>query len=94
MTETEVINAYITKYALTTGIYKMQVTYYPYENMIVQRGSAGVCDHYFHQNEWYRTWEEAWARAEEMRKKKIDSLRKQIDRLEDMVFFEPSEEKS
>lgn len=37
-------------------------------------------------NDWHRTKESAIAKAEEMRKKKIASLKKQIEKLEKMEF--------
>ena len=47
------------------------------------------CDRgYFHGEgrEWHRTKESAIDKAEEMRKKKIETLKKQIEKLEKMEF--------
>ena len=47
------------------------------------------CDRgYFHGEgrEWHRTKESAIDKAEEMRKKKIETMKKQIEKLEKMEF--------
>lgn len=44
---------------------------------------------YFHGNDWHRTPEDALARAEEMRKAKLLSLKNQIQKLEAMTFVAP-----
>lgn len=81
----KMITGYITRYALTVGIIKR-------EGEIADSGSF----HYKDPEEWgissiwhtdFRLTEsEALARAEDMRKKKIASLKKQIAKLEAMIF--------
>lgn len=82
MTKNE--SAYISKYALTQGI--IVCTEGRYGN------SDGGCFYWGKQPGWYmddgftnkeahRTLEEAMAAAEEMRKRKIKSLEKQLERL-------------
>lgn len=79
------MKVWITKYALTKGILEMKC---------VQSGDTSVREAgdpfptYYHGegNEWHRTKESAIKKAEEMRQKKIDSLKKQIKKLEEMRF--------
>lgn len=78
----ERITAWITKYALTKGIQEVEgktdgdgyLSYGKYDY-----------NHAF-RKEWYRTREAAIKRAEEMRLKKIASLKKQLKKLEKMRF--------
>lgn len=81
---------YVTKYALTDGIRLSEVVRLsPYDcKYISVRGyalsvMAGRNAH--------ATWSEALAAAEQMRTKKIASLRKQIAKLEAMTFEEPKQ---
>jgi hypothetical protein len=87
------MEVWITKYALTGGIIKKSeghVNYdidpsgnfisVPWENDL--NGSE-----YFHKNEWFFSPSAAVAKAEDMRDKKIASLRKQIAKLEKMIFL-------
>lgn len=78
---------YITKYALSQGI-KTAEAQECGDDMIEERGAAGGYTQYFHGEgkEWHRSREAAVKRAEEMRKKKIESLFKQISKLEKMSF--------
>ena len=77
---------WVTKYALTTGIFsemaelddEMASTPHNYE--------TGEYANSFFGNDWHKTEEAAKARAEEMRLKKIASLKKQIQKLEKMTF--------
>ncbi|MFU9138489.1 hypothetical protein [Erwinia tasmaniensis] len=75
--------AYITKYALTKGIYEAQgrlSEYFP--DMFIE-------EHYrqhHHGNDWHITLEDAISRAEEMRIKKLQSLDKQMKKLSALKF--------
>jgi hypothetical protein len=82
-----IITAYVTKFALTTGILKTEAEHCisSSADMIAYPPTLGPSS-YAHGNEWHVTLEEALARAEEMRQKKIVSLKKQIARLEKLVF--------
>ena len=76
---------WITKYALTQGIFKLIARKTHSENMIeveTQRGS------YYHGEgkEWHLTKESAITYAENMRLKKIESLKKAIVKLEELDF--------
>ena len=86
----ETIRVWITKYALTQGIYEVEVT--ECDNGMVsqkpQKGSLCNMNSYYHGEgrEWHRTREGAVAKAEAMRKKKIAAIRKQLLKLEAMKF--------
>jgi hypothetical protein len=81
------IKVWITKYALTTGIMEKDV-------IVEEDLPAIACDRstpfvsYYHGEgkEWHRTKESAINKAEEMRIRKIRSLRNQIIKLEKMSF--------
>jgi len=83
----DTFKVWITRYALTEGIYEKEakVCINVSEDMIEVIGSNGM---YFHGEgkDWHRTKESAIKRAEEMRKKKITSVEKQLQRLKDMKF--------
>lgn len=81
---------YVTKYALTDGIRLSEV----------QRSYAVDCKYISVRGytlsavagrDAHATWPEALAAAEQMRTKKIASLRKQIEKLEAMTFEEPKQ---
>ena len=75
----EKITAWVTKFALITGIEKVEgeadENYLRYD----KHGSAFG-------NDWHRTREAAIKRAEEMRLKKIASVEKQLGKLKKMRF--------
>ena len=79
------MKVWITKYALTTGIYEIEAE-------ITENGSAydmhASLPTFYHKEgkDWHRTKESAIKKAEEMRQKKIESLKKQIEKLEEMRF--------
>ena len=71
-----------TKYALTRGIVEQEAI--QVSMTTVKNGVAS----YLHGEgkEWHRTNKSAVARAEDMRNKKIDSLKKQLATLESLRF--------
>lgn len=83
----ELVKRYVTKYALTKGV------------LIMEGRDNPDFDNYFQPPDWYMgllktieahsTWEEALAKAESMRLKKIASHRAQIAKLEALVFVKP-----
>lgn len=78
--------AYITKYALTTGIYKTEGA--AEGDMFVQPPQGhGTFPCYYHDKEWHLTKEEAIARSEEMRIKKLQSLDKQMKKISALKFI-------
>lgn len=78
------IDCWVTKYALTAGIERKPLRIadsgyaYSLERFHVQYGPT----------EWHQLREQAVAKAEDMRRKKIASLRKQIAKLEGLSFDE------
>ena len=73
---------FITKYALTQGILIRKVEFSkeePNECIDKNTGYYYIC---YRKPEWHITLGEALAKAEDMRTKKIASLKKQISRLE------------
>lgn len=78
------MRVWITKYALTSGIYTADATLCDdiSDTMIaVETGGPRAC---FHGADWHRTKESALARAEEMRIAKLKSLDKQARRISSM----------
>lgn len=78
------MKVWITKYALTQGILEVEAkdlgddmikTVEKYPSYYSKEG-----------RDWHRTKESAISKAEEMRQKKIASLKKQIEKLEAMKF--------
>ncbi len=80
--ETEEITAWITKYALTNGIDIVRATVI--NDKMIKYGRI-----YAHGKDWHRTPEAAIEQANKMRIAKILSLKKQIAKLEGMVFTAP-----
>lgn len=82
----EKITVWVTKYALSSGITKEtgEVCGDISSDMIAYGANNAQC--FAHGNDWHRTPEAAIAQAEKMRKAKIISLKKSIDKLERMTF--------
>lgn len=85
------MKAWITKYALTQGIFEAEIidnciSTDPTGNMIETRERSIV--QYWHGKgkDWHTDKKSAIEKAEEMRNKKIASLKKQIEKLERMKF--------
>lgn len=77
---------FVSKYALSSGIQRFdnaEESHTP--TMVVVRSERGSLD-CFHNDEWHLTEEDAKQRAEDMRIKKIASLKKQIAKLEKLSF--------
>ncbi len=81
------MKVWITKYALTDGIFEAEVTESSAAPGCVYETGRGYAQ-YFHGEglQWHRTRESAVARAELMRTRKIASLKKQMNRLVGKVF--------
>jgi hypothetical protein len=81
------MKVFVTKYALTKGITEREVT---------DRGDGHVeerCERceggwpiYYHKDDWCLTREAAVAKAEEMRVKRVEALKREIAKLEKMEF--------
>ena len=76
------MKVWITKYALTSGIFEASATICddisPTMIAVEERGFLRQC---FHGRDWHRTKEAALARSEEMRIGKLKSLDKQAKRI-------------
>lgn len=77
------MKVWITKYALTKGILEKEVEDCG-DGMIKEKESHFPT--YYHGTEWHSEKQSAIEKAEEMRKKKIASLKKQMEKLERMKF--------
>ena len=82
--EDEKFEVYVTKYALAQGIKKIIVRPSHTDNMVVDVETLN-CYH-GEGREWHRTWVSALRRAIEMKRNKIISLKKSIDKLESLEF--------
>ncbi len=84
----ERIVAWVTKYALNSGIRLLSgvVRHEISSEMFVSEGNHFA----WHGKDWHRTPEAALARAEEMRLSKIESLKKSIKKMEGLKLIAPS----
>lgn len=87
------MKVWITKYALTQGIEEIdsnQVKEFKMTDagyLCFRRNEKySYTIELYSQKEWHRTKESAIKKAEEMRQKKIESLKKQIKKFEEMRF--------
>jgi len=78
--------AFISKYALTTGIKIIAAEACETPGMIADTENRWRSYYHGEGREWHRTREAAVARAEELRVAKIASLKKQITKLENLRF--------
>ena len=86
MTDQVFPEVYITRYVLTKGIlvgYNGRLSVDSPGMLVVP---AGWYSSYWHKEHWFLSVDEAIAKAEEMRSKKIVALKKQIERLERLEF--------
>ena len=80
----ELLDVWITHYALTSGIYQAYGAIsddYP-EYFSVCNRDGRYLGGGFGKGQWFRTREEAVAKANLMRERKLESLKKQIKKLE------------
>ena len=84
------MKVWVTKYAMSgKGVIPCkEARGTDYDGVIVvpAKEAQRTCDWHIHKPDWHTTPEAAIARAEEMRTKKIASLKKQIANLEAMTF--------
>ena len=79
------MKVWITKYALTDGIIEGDASMCVFDRATVDlKNSKYEID--FYGSDWHYDKESAIRQAEEMRQKKIGSLKKQIEKLEGMRF--------
>ena len=86
--EGEKIKAWLTKHALTSGIEVVDAEVFEDGQRISYKKPRCFLE-FAHGKDWHRTPAEALARAEEMRKARIASLRRRIAVLESMTFEAP-----
>lgn len=78
----------ITKYALTQGIFEIEAERCTDidNDMIEQTNTRWQTYYHGEGKDWHLTKESAIKKAEEMREKKIKTLKKQLDKLEHLKF--------
>ncbi|CAG9172489.1 hypothetical protein CURE108131_23020 [Cupriavidus respiraculi] len=81
------MKVWITKYALSVGLYQAEAERCSSRMIEVRDSSVGL-PQYFHGAEWHEDRDVAVAQCEAMRNKKLESLRKQIAKLEKLTFGE------
>ena len=79
------MKVWITKYALTDGIIEADAEVGGFDTITATWDNEIRCDN-FKGEEWWTQKKNAVEKAEEMRQKKIASLKKQIEKLERMRF--------
>ena len=79
-------SVYVTKFVLTKGILLYQVREIKGEMCIVYDAGGLNNVNYFHGHDWHISRAGAVLRAEEIRKAKLDSLRKQISKVENLQW--------
>jgi hypothetical protein len=78
------VKIYVTKYALTQGIWAVEAEKAPSKRNYVR--TVGQFPTYYYKGQWCPSRKSALDHAEQMRIKKIASLRKQIKKLENMTI--------
>lgn len=78
-----ILKAWITKYAITKGILEKEVE--DCKDSMVEE-SDNHFPTYYHGTDWHTDKQSAIAKAEEMRLRKIASLKRQIEKLKNMKF--------
>lgn len=79
------MKVWISKYALTTGIIEIEAKETHSPSMVAD-ASDPLSMFHGEGKEWHKSKEEAFQRAEIMKKKKIESLEKQIEKIKKMKF--------
>lgn len=96
MAQKQTFEAWITKYALTKGIFKVQaeLSNTSSTTMIIVRDEENNYMHFYHHEgkDWHRSRQAAEEKANKMRLEKIQSLKQQIEKLETMTFAENGSE--
>jgi hypothetical protein len=83
--EKKLIHIWITKYALTSGIFEADAEIESNIAYVSKNLNGSFLQHYLN-NDWHLTEEAAKKRAQEMKIKKISSLQKQIKKIEEIKF--------
>lgn len=87
------MRVWITKYALTQGVYPAEVDLSTVSDTMV-RETKTAYPNLFHKPYWHTTREEAVKQAEDQRVRKIASVRAQLTRLQKMTFEEAADAQS
>lgn len=80
----ELTKIYVTKYALTTGIFEVDAKVL--DGMASYKRGDSYLMEFAHRDEFHLTREAAVAKAEEIRIKKLKSLNKQIKKISAIKF--------
>jgi len=81
------MKVWISKYALTQGIFEFEGETGKEDRDFINHRDKHLTSSYYGENkEWHFKKEDAIKKAEVMRLKKIDSLKKQLFKLENMKF--------
>jgi hypothetical protein len=81
------MKVWITKYALTQGVYELEVERTHSPTMVASiRGHSDCYTQCFHGKDWHETEAAALSEAETMRIAQIASLKKRIAKLEKLQF--------
>lgn len=80
------MNVWITKYALTVGIIEADGALMSSDFVSILSCDLPLPTYWFYKGDWYSDKQSAIQKAEEMRREKIESLKKQIKKLEEMRF--------
>jgi len=81
------VTIWITKYALTQGIYKVKGETEVSDKVLKVRQDNGYTI-MFYEDDWHLSSRAAVSKAEEMKTKKLTSLKKQLAKLEKLSFVE------
>jgi len=83
--ENDLLEVYVTKYALTKGVQKRRVKLTSVSGMVKDSEEGHL---YYHGKgkDWHYTLSAATKKAIEMKTKKVKSLKKQIHKLEALAF--------
>lgn len=80
------MKVWITKYALTQGVYEVEGEASFRDGMFCVPRSEKSFAAYYHKPDWHETKEEAIAQAEKMREAKVKSLERQLAKIQAMQF--------
>lgn len=77
------MKVYITKYALTTGVYIAEVNECDAPGMVEQPRTNKTYTQYFHGEgkDWHKTKESAVNRVKVMKEAKLKAIQKQVDKI-------------
>lgn len=80
------MKVWITKYALTQGIVEAEAKKTSNDSVSINIKDLAFPTNWFYKGDWHENKNDAIKKAEEMRQKKNASLKKQIEKLEEMRF--------